>query len=50
MWGHIRTSIYISSVLHVGLLLLLLDRYDLLHNAHLNLDGLDELFKVAQVN
>lgn len=25
------------------------DRYDLLHNAHLNLEGLDELFKVAQV-
>ena len=24
-------------------------RYDLLHNAHLNLEGLDELFKVAQV-
>ncbi|KAL5725493.1 diphosphoinositol-pentakisphosphate 1-kinase [Ranunculus cassubicifolius] len=23
-------------------------KYDLLHNAHLNLDGLDELFKVAQ--
>lgn len=28
---------------------LLPDRYDLLHNAHLNLEGLDELFKVAQV-
>lgn len=28
---------------------LLLDRYDLLHNAHLKLEGLDELFKVAQV-
>lgn len=28
---------------------LLFDRYDLLHNAHLNLEGLDELFKVAQV-
>lgn len=25
------------------------NRYDLLHNAHLNLEGLDELFKVAQV-
>ncbi|KAF5182189.1 Inositol hexakisphosphate and diphosphoinositol-pentakisphosphate kinase vip2 [Thalictrum thalictroides] len=24
-------------------------KYDLLHNAHLNLDGLDELFKVAQL-
>ncbi|KAI6671581.1 hypothetical protein NL676_006466 [Syzygium grande] len=24
-------------------------RYDLLHNAHLNLEGLDELFKVAQL-
>lgn len=24
-------------------------RYDLLHNAHLNLEGLDELFIVAQV-
>ena len=24
-------------------------RYDLLHNAHLNLEGLDELFKVSQV-
>ncbi|KAJ1386897.1 Histidine phosphatase superfamily, clade-2 [Sesbania bispinosa] len=24
-------------------------KYDLLHNAHLNLEGLDELFKVAQV-
>lgn len=24
-------------------------RYDLLHNAHLNLEGLYELFKVAQV-
>ncbi|CAK8540814.1 unnamed protein product [Lathyrus sativus] len=23
-------------------------KYDLLHNAHLNLEGLDELFKVAQ--
>lgn len=29
--------------------LLRLDRYDLLHNGHLNLEGLDELFKVAQV-
>lgn len=29
--------------------LLPLDRYDLLHNGHLNLEGLDELFKVAQV-
>lgn len=28
---------------------LLLDRYDLLHNAHLKLEGLDELFIVAQV-
>lgn len=27
----------------------LTDRYDLLHNAHLNLEGLDELFQVAQV-
>ncbi|KAL5976672.1 Inositol hexakisphosphate and diphosphoinositol-pentakisphosphate kinase vip2 [Asimina triloba] len=26
-----------------------LNRYDLLHNAHLNLEGLDELFKVAQL-
>lgn len=26
------------------------DRYDLLHNAHLNLEGLDELFNVAQVH
>ena len=24
-------------------------RYDLLHNSHLGLQGLDELFKVAQV-
>ncbi|XP_068647174.1 inositol hexakisphosphate and diphosphoinositol-pentakisphosphate kinase VIP2-like isoform X2 [Aristolochia californica] len=24
-------------------------KYDLLHNAHLNLEGLDELFKVAQI-
>ncbi|KAD7479515.1 hypothetical protein E3N88_02651 [Mikania micrantha] len=24
-------------------------KYDLLHNAHLNIDGLDELFKVAQL-
>lgn len=24
-------------------------RYDLLHNAHLNLDGLEELFKAAQI-
>ena len=35
------------------LVLLIVDlpihRYDLLHNAHLNLEGLDELFKVAQV-
>lgn len=29
--------------------LLSLDRYDLLHNAHLNLEGLDQLFTVAQV-
>lgn len=27
----------------------LFDRYDLLHNAHLNLEGLDELFNVAKV-
>ena len=35
------------------LVLLIVDlpihRYDLLHNAHLNLEDLDELFKVAQV-
>lgn len=25
------------------------NRYDLLHNAHLNIEGLEELFKVAQL-
>ena len=33
-------SEYVSCLTH---------RYDLLHNAHLNLEGLDELFQVAQV-
>lgn len=34
----------------ISLLAFMPFRYDLLHNAHLNLEGLDELFKVAQVH
>lgn len=48
--------ISVSSVIHVASVTILnslqyfLTRYDLLHNAHLKLEGLDELYRVAKVH
>lgn len=43
-------EIYLNSFVgNICISVLLHRRYDLLHNAHLNLEGLTELFKVAQV-
>ena len=53
-WTDLHLAIYMEFLYNIYLLLSMFldwptDRYDLLHNAHLNLEGLDELFQVAQV-
>ena len=48
-WCHIVLTVVVFWLLYCFLIWSTIYRYDLLHNAHLKLEGLDELFKVSQV-
>ena len=46
----VPSVIYVAAVTILKWLQYFFTRYDLLHNAHLKLEGLDELYRVAKVH